>query len=485
MNASAGSTSSQSPPDWVADAIFYQIFPDRFACSQGVPKPGNLESWDSPATRHGYKGGDLLGIVEHLDWLTDLGVNAIYLNPIFQSASNHRYHTHDYYRVDPLLGGNEAFDVLVAAAHDRGLRVIIDGVFNHASRGFLQFNDILENGAASAWRDWFTVFRYPPNAYDLSRPPDYAAWWGLHALPEFNTENLEVREFIMRVAEHWIERGADGWRLDVPANIKTQGFWEEFRVRVKAVNPEAYLVGEIWVTDPQWTSDRGRFDGVMNYALLSAILRFVAAGRIDGDHASRIPLDFDPHDAHGYEAAIAYLLAAYSKATTRANLNLLGSHDTPRLLSLVGGHRSAVKLAATLLFTFPGAPCVYYGDEIGMAGGHDPGCREGFPWGREDEWDHELLETFRSLMALRHREPALRHGGYRHFHAYGGFYAFAREHGSDCLLVAVNAGDEAAGFTTRLPGTRTEPLWGEGQASLVDGCVHVDLPARSAGVWKI
>ncbi len=485
MSASSRRLKVDSPPRWVTDAVFYQMFPDRFARSARVPKLGNLEPWEAPPSRHGYKGGDLLGIVEHLDWLTDLGVNAIYLNPIFQSASNHRYHTHDYYRVDPLLGGNEAFDELLAAAHERGMKVILDGVFNHASRGFYQFNDILENGAASPWRDWFTVYEFPPNAYDESRDPDYAAWWGLHALPEFNTENPEVREFIMGVAERWIERGADGWRLDVPGEIRTAGFWEEFRSRVKAKNNDAYLVGEFWGTGPDWTGEGGRFDGLMNYPLMSAILRFVAVGRIDFGLANTTCLNFQPFDAHGYEAEVRRVLEAYSEATTRANLNLLGSHDLPRLLSLVGGHRSAVKLAAVLLFTSPGAPCIYYGDEIGMTGGSDPECRGAFPWEHQNRWDWDLLDTFRSLVGLRHREPAFRLGHYRHFYADGGFYAFAREHEGDRLMVAVNAGNDPAGHTTQSPGRRVDALWGEGEAKLVNGCVRVDLPARSAGVWRI
>ena len=214
---------SSPPPDWAADAVFYQIYPDRFARSARVPKLPRLEAWDSPPTHHGYKGGDLLGVVEHLDWLADLGVTALYLNPIFQSASNHRYHAYDYFRVDPMLGGNEAFDALIAAAHGRGIRVVLDGVFNHTGRGFFPFHDVLENGADSPYFDWFTVHHTPVNAYDLSRPPSYEAWWRLHALPKLNTANPAVREYLMGVAEHWIRRGADGWRLDVPEEIATPG----------------------------------------------------------------------------------------------------------------------------------------------------------------------------------------------------------------------------------------------------------------------
>src|SRR5680860_469634 len=199
-------------PDWVKDAVFYQIFPDRFGRSDRLPKTCNLESWDSPPTVHGYKGGDLLAVSERLVYLGDLGVNALYLTPIFQSASNHRYHTHDYFRVDPMLGGDAALKELLERAHQAGMRVILDGVFNHASRGFFQFSDILENGAHSAYLDWFNVRSHPLNAYGGGEL-GYDAWWNLPALPKFNVRSPAVREYLLSVSEHWLRFGADGWRL--------------------------------------------------------------------------------------------------------------------------------------------------------------------------------------------------------------------------------------------------------------------------------
>ncbi|MGO9814431.1 MAG: alpha-amylase family glycosyl hydrolase, partial [Isosphaeraceae bacterium] len=165
-------------PEWVRDAVFYQIFPDRFARSVTVSKPRHLDEWGAPPTYHGYQGGDLIGVVEHLDHLQDLGINAIYFTPVFQSASNHRYHTHDYEKVDPMLGGNAALRRLVDEAHARGIRVVLDGVFNHASRGFFQFHDIMENGPNSAYLDWFHISGFPLNAYDMDKKPNYRAWWG-------------------------------------------------------------------------------------------------------------------------------------------------------------------------------------------------------------------------------------------------------------------------------------------------------------------
>jgi len=467
-------------PAWVADAVFYQIFPDRFARSGRVADPGNLEPWDAPPTHHGYKGGDLYGVVDHLDWLTDLGITAIYFNPIFQSASNHRYHTHDYFQVDPLLGGDDAFETLLAACHGRGIRVVLDAVFNHASRGFYRFNDLLENGPESPWTDWFTVRTYPIDAYDESQPPAYSAWWNLHALPKLNTENPQVREYLMTVAEHWIRRGVDGWRLDVPEEISTEGFWEEMRRRVRAIDPDAYIVGEIWDDASEWINDATRCDGVMNYPLTEANLRFAAAGRID--QAVAEPVNFDlsePLDAPGYAAVVAEHLAAHPDSAHRANLNLLGSHDTARVLTTVSDDTASVRLAATLMFTFPGAPCIYYGDEVGMRGEHDPGCRGRFPWNDEASWDRDLLEGHRSLIALRHRERSLRHGTYETLHSRDGMHVFARIDGDDGVVVAVNAGDVPA---TADPGLGLdERVWGEGAAA---GSA-LTVPGRSAGVWRI
>lgn len=395
-------------PDWVQDAVFYQIFPDRFARSARVPKPGNLEGWDAPPTVHGYKGGDLLGVVERLDHLTELGVTALYLNPVFASGANHRYHTHDYFQVDPMLGGDAALAALLTAAHARGMRVVLDGVFNHASRGLLQFHDLLENGPASPYVDWFHVNRFPLNAYG-GGPLGYEAWWGLPALPKLNVGNPAVREFLWRVGEHWLERGIDGWRLDVPNEIDDDAFWQEFRRRCRAVNPEAYLVGEIWTGAERWLHG-DIFDGVMNYPLTRAIFGLVGRD-LATDEIARSGLDgVEALGAKRFVKRVEGLLGAYPRGAVYSQLNLLGSHDTPRVRTSLGGDGAALRQAWLLLFALPGAPCVYYGDEIGLEGGHDPHCRAGMPWGRRDAWDEELLAFMRRLIRLRTEQPALRRG---------------------------------------------------------------------------
>ena len=484
-------TAFNEPPSWVSDAVFYQIFPDRFAQSDRLPKPRNLEPWDEYPTYHGYKGGDLYGVLEHLDWLTDLGVTAIYFNPIFQSAANHRYHTHDYFKVDPLLGGDEAFDELLRACHSRGIRVVLDGVFNHASRGFFQFNDLLESGSDSPWVDWWHVDRFPLHAYNPDEPAGYSAWWGIQALPKFNTENPEVREYLMRVAEYWVERGIDGWRLDVPEEIQTEGFWEEFRSRVRAINPDAYIVGEIWGDASDWT--RGdRFDGTMNYLLTGSIFRYVGGHLISEEIVEGITYEVLPaQDAGGHADFVDHLYKMYGADGLKGHLNLLGSHDTPRVKTVLGDDTQAVILANVLMLTFPGAPSIYYGDELGLEGKRDPDCRRGFPWDHESSWDQDILEATRSLIALRKSCPALRHGEYRRLwpqpgNYQVGLYVFERRLDGEHIVVAVNSSEKAE--SAEVPGLderEFQTLWGSGGISDDGETVGIALKARSAAIWRV
>ncbi|MEM8532550.1 MAG: glycoside hydrolase family 13 protein [Chloroflexota bacterium] len=471
-------------PDWVKHAVFYQIFPDRFAQSQSLIKPNNLEPWDSPPTTEGYKGGDLLGVVEHLDHIQQLGATAIYFTPIFQSASNHRYHTHDYYQVDPLLGGNAALQTLLTEAHKRDIKVVLDGVFNHSSRGFFQFNDILENGPHSPWLDWFFVEGWPLSAYDGDKPANYVSWVGNRALPKFNTDNPQVREFIMQVAEYWIEQGIDGWRLDVPFEITTEGFWTEFRQRVKAINPEAYIVGEVWRDARQWLQG-DQFDGVMNYLFTSAVIAFTAGARVVRDLVEDRSYDPIPAiDARAYAERIDSLLQLYDWDITLTQLNLLDSHDTSRLLNIASGDKASVALSTLLLMTYPGAPSIFYGDEIGLPGGQDPDCRRTIPWDQPETWDTNVLRYHKELIALRHAHPVLRTGVYRSLYADDAVYACARTGADETLLVAVNVAEEDRNITMATdglidPSTNLETLFGVGTYSLQSDQITLSLPPRS------
>jgi cyclomaltodextrinase / maltogenic alpha-amylase / neopullulanase len=436
-------------PEWVRHAVFYQVFPDRFATSSKVAKPSNLEPWLSKPTLYGFKGGDLLGLAEKLDYLKDLGINAIYLNPIFKSTANHRYHTHDYFTVDPILGGDEAFDTLLKRAHKKEIRIVIDGVFNHASRGFYQFNHALENGACSPYLDWFHIHGFPLHAYEGT--PKYDAWWNIPHLPKFNTKTRAVREFLWNVAEHWVHRGIDGWRLDVPAEIDDDEFWREFRCRVKAINPEIYIVGEIWHEAQRWLGG-DQFDAVMNYVFTKAAIGFFTQGKFD--HHLTDTAGYGPPqklDAPGFAYSINVMLSHYDKAVNDVQLNLLDSHDTARFLSIAKSDVNAMRLAILCMMTIPGAPCLYYGTEIGMVGGLDPDSRRSFNWD-EATWDTDLREQVQSYIRLRKKYRSLRDGDFRVLFAEGMTVAYARAHGDDRAIVALNAGDKAADITIHTSG---------------------------------
>jgi glycosidase len=410
-----------SIPYWVQDAIFYQIFPDRFANGDPTNDPPNLQKWGSAPTSWGFQGGDLRGIIQHFDYLLDLGINAIYLNPIFAATSTHRYNTSDYYKIDPKLGSLSDLRALLDTAHRNNVRLILDGVFNHVGRGFFAFVDVLENGKYSPYKDWFYIKDFPLDAYDDSQPEKYQGWWNHKALPKLNTSNKQVRKYIFNVARYWIDQGIDGWRLDVPNEIDDDDFWAEFRQIVRAGNRDAYLLGEIWDVNPRWANDQ-HFDGLMNYPVRDALLG-ILQGR---------------ENAVQFSERINGLFKAYNPESLSAMYVPLDSHDTERFKTLVGGNTDKLKMAFLFQMAFPGAPAVYYGDEIGLEGGKDPDSRRAFPW-KEADWNQELRTWVKTLIALRKRTSCLRRGEFLSLLAEDGHYAFARTLGEENVLIALNA----------------------------------------------
>lgn len=482
-----------STPDWVKDAVFYQIFPDRFDRDFDDRSAGpagasvTYQEWGSPPTSNGFQGGNLAGIERRLDYLVDLGINAIYLNPIFASAANHRYIAHDYYQVDPLLGGNAAFDRFLANAHGRGIRVVLDGVFNHCSRGFYQFHHLLESGTESPYVNWFYVGEWPLNAYIPGEKPNYRAWCNLPPLPKFNTDTPAVRDFLMGVATHWLEKGIDGWRLDVPYEIDDDTFWREFRLRCKVVNPEAYIVGELWNSGQRWLSG-DQFDAQMNYLFTRAIFGYLIGSELDQSQTTpmgygRIRLLDGRHFAKELDNLFNHL---YDAEIALAQLNMLGSHDTPRFMTLANEDPSTAALAFLCQMTVPGAPNIYYGDEIGMTGRTDPDCRRAFPWHQPDTWNTELLEEVRRLTGLRHRSPALRRGSFSIVHADSSLVVFQRHYAGDHVIVALNAAKENATFSP--PETLADPLGEEAVGAAYGEVLRAGqmttIPARSGRVWS-
>ncbi len=444
-----------STPEWVHHAVFYQIFPDRFAFSTQVQKPNNLESWNSPPTLYGFKGGDLMGVAERLDYLQDLGITALYFTPIFASASNHRYHTNDYFHIDPILGGDQAFKHLLTEAHRRNIRVVLDGVFNHTGRGFFQFNHIMECGADSPYVDWFDIRGYPLNAY--SGEANYRCWFNLPALPELNHKNPLVVSFIQDVARYWLDQGIDGWRLDVPFCFGDDAFWQAFRQVVKTANPEAYITGEIPYDATQWLKG-DQFDAVMNYLFSYACWGFFGGKIFDKStighwifHCS----DLLSSKAEDFAKQVSDLLVRYPRPVVLAQMNQLDSHDTTRLLTIFGRDKRRMRLATLFQMTYPGAPMIYYGNEIGLDGCADPDCRKSFPWD-ERIWDHELRRFFQKVIALRKTHRCLRDGEFTILHAVDEVCIYLRQFEEERAVVAFNLSSSALRLDLDVTGVLAE-----------------------------
>jgi neopullulanase len=422
--------------------VFYAVMPDRFARDPAPPPappfdPDALAPWDAPPDHLAHRGGDLRGLAARLDELVELGVSALYLTPIAVSPTYHRYKPIDHLRVDPLLGGDAAFDALLGAAHARGIRIVLDGVFNHVGVGFPPFQDVLEYGSRSPWRGWFRVESFPLAPHDAARP-GYRGWNGNRTMPELAHEHPAVRAFVLEVVERWLRRGIDGWRFDAPRAVGDAAFWRELRRRARAVNPEAYLVGEIWDDASAWL-DGTQWDGQTAYGLQGALLRFAAGARVRPEHLVPGTPPPVPLDGPGFAGEVAALLARHAWPVPLAHLTFLSTHDTARFVTAAGGDRTSLALAALLLFTLPGAPCIYYGDEVGMEGGLPPASRGTLP--PRERWDLGLRALFARLARLRRTSAALAVGRLRLVHAAGALVVYEREHGGERVTVAVNAGE--------------------------------------------
>lgn len=428
-------------PRWAREAVFYQIFPERFADGDSSNDPPGAKPWRSerlPESVEGWNafyGGDLAGVAAHADHLADLGATAVYFCPLFASVSNHKYNHSDYYRIDDGFGGDTAFAACGAALRARGIRYIIDGVFNHSGDQHPYFRDAAARGPASPYYAWYRIHRWPFPAQFTGEGENaprnfYDCWWGHGMLPDWNTENPEVRAHLFGAIEKWTRAGIDGWRLDVPNEVE-HDFWRDFRRTVKAINPEAYTVGEIWENGGPWLQG-DQFDATMNYPFRTAMRDFFAEGKIDaGELADRV----------------AHLLVDLPPQVVEVQYNLLSSHDSERFWTVAGGRVDRVKQAVAFQFSFPGAPAIYYGEEIGLEGGKDPDNRRVFPWDEPGSWNRVLLDFYRTVIALRKAHPALRSPDYRVLAAEGRTFAAARvarpEEGGERLVVLFHASDAA------------------------------------------
>ena len=409
-------------PDWVHDAVVYNIFPDSFATGRRFLSGQPTEKRYGDNACHGKLGGTLRGIAQNADYLQGLGINCVYINPVFAAGEYHKYDLIDYFHVDPRFGTDADFVGMVEELHARGIRVLIDGVFNHCGWNFFAFDDVVRNGESSKYKDWFYGLKFPvirhddPEAY-----PDYECFGYERMMPKLDTANPEVRDYFCRVGRYWVKKyGIDGWRLDVAGEVD-DAFWREFRRGVKAIKPDALLIGEVWESAGHWL-DGSMFDSTMNYDFRKHCRRFFAEGSIDAEE---------------FAGRVTDMLMRYRRQLTPAQLNLLGSHDVSRFLSLCGGDKRRYKLAILFMMCFVGMPTIFYGDELGMAGVLEADYRAPMPWGGGDTG---LADFFKKAIALRKEHPALRRGEHRPIRAEGGLLVFAREAADETVTVALNCG---------------------------------------------
>ena len=386
-------------PKWVNQTIWYQIFPDRFCNGNTANDPADVKPWreSGSVSNSEFFGGDFKGITNKLDYLNDLGINGIYLTPINESPSVHKYDTTDYTKLDPSFGTEEEFCDLVKRAHEKGIRVMLDGVFNHSGSEFAPWKDVNEKGPESEYFDWFLINEWPFDEKGCAAKAQYYTFAFFDNMPKLNTNNPKVRDYLIEVCENWVRRyDVDAIRLDV-ANEVSHEFCKELRQRLKAIKPDIYILGEIWHNAMPWL--RGdEFDAVMNYPLGESIKDFW------------IDKSLDKKD---FEHTINRCYTSYMQQTNDVLFNLLDSHDTARLRFEVNSLDEFYQQLA-VLFTMPGSPCIFYGTEVALEGDHDPDCRRCMPWNtiESGEFD-DRISIIKELIHIRKEEPLLRS---RNFH---------------------------------------------------------------------
>lgn len=409
-------------PSWAKGAIGYQIFPDSFSRLSAEEK--SFSNWEkTPRQAKDILGGELNGITAHLDYLKDLGVDFLYLNPIFASPSPHKYNTYDYFKIDPQFGTKKDLQQLVKKAHKFGMKVILDGVFNHVGTGFFAFQDVKKKQEKSRYKDWFYIEGYPLRS-EYKERPNFQTFSYFGNMPKWNTSNPEVQEYIFSVVRYWMKVAKiDGWRLDVGDEI-SHAFWKKFRQVVKEQNPNALIVGEVWYPATSYLQG-DEWDSVMNYPFLDAIVSWIGKKELKtSEFADRLTM----------------LRMQYPLVARDCLWNLIDSHDTPRFLSY--GSEQDLKLAFALQMTLPGSPLLYYGDEVGLTGGNDPDNRRGMLWNERQK--KNILQFYQQWIQLRKENELLRHGDFKVIETFNRFqvFIFSRYHEKEEIKVVVNASDK-------------------------------------------
>lgn len=418
---------------WLQESIVYQIFPDRFYNAIKSNNPENIKPWGTSVKPESVFGGDLQGVIDKLDYLEDLGVNLIYLTPIFKSTSNHKYNIGDYYDIDPQFGTLDTAKELIEKCHGKGMKIIFDAVFNHSGSDFFAFEDLQMKQEASKYTDWYFIDSFPVSTDKVTY---YTFANDVSKMPKLNTHNKEVREYLLKVGEYWVkEMEIDGWRLDVCDEVD-HDFWRAFSKVVKAANSEAVIVGEIMHEANSFLKG-DQMDSIMNYPLKSALVDFFAYRSISVEEFDNI---------------LSANRTLYMSSITRQLWNLLGSHDTKRFLSECDNNVARMKLAIAFQFCYQGVPYIYYGDEIGLDGGDDPQCRKCMVWDVENQ-NTDLFEHYRTMISLRKNNSALIYGGYKKLYSKDNVLIFERGHEDETLIIAINNSDEQYSVNVSLGNT--------------------------------
>lgn len=374
---------------WMKEAVFYEIFVERFFRGKKRKEDGYINmQWGDKPTPESFAGGDLPGITGKLDYLRELGVNVLYLTPVFCSVSNHKYDISDYHVIDEQFGTNADFDRLVREAHARGMRIVLDAVFNHCSELLPQFQDVVKKGKKSLYFDWFIIHGDAP----VKKPLNYEVFSFCDYMPKFNTSNPQLQEFLINIATSWIRKyDIDGWRLDVSDEV-SHDFWRIFRKRVREEKEDCVIIGENW-HDANSFLMGDQYDSIMNYAFTKACLDYYANGIFT---------------AQQFAWKLNGLLMRNTRQVNYMMLNLLDSHDTDRFYTSVRKNQNKLLSAVAVMCMFAGVPCIYYGTEILLEGGYDPDNRRCFDW-QEEHWDQTFMEKLKRVLALR-REAAVQSG---------------------------------------------------------------------------
>ncbi len=388
-------------------SIVYHIFPDRFYKSGR--NSFNVCNWNEKPTYKSYFGGNLSGIRAKLKYLADFGIETIYLNPIFASTSNHRYDTKNYYKIDPLLGDIYDFKKLLSAAHSTSINLILDGVFNHCGTSFFAFRDLLKKNNNSIYKDWFIVKKFPIKI----GKGFYQSWKDHEQLVEYNFENKLLQRYLLDVAIFWTKKGIDGWRLDAPERIPIS-FWKTFYKKIKYFNSDLKIIGEIWTNANKYLDI---FDGVTNYLFRKNVIDFVKGAITTKEFLKNFK---DYYDAY----PLNFLFTSW---------NILSSHDTPRIYSVLEGDVEKIKLAITFQFVLPGSPVIYYGDEIGTPGDNDPDCRRTFNWDKNN-WNESIFYHYKNMIRIWKRTPALRYGDFEEIYHDSSILIFSRSYENNKIL---------------------------------------------------